>query len=57
VSGAPFRVVPLDAAAHDRSAFASSSAPLDCYLRVMERRNQASPESAYSGRLRLTSLQ
>ena len=30
---APYRVVPLDAVAHDRSAFASGSAPLDRYLR------------------------
>jgi hypothetical protein len=33
VSSAPYRVVPLDAAAHDRSSFASGSAPLDRYLR------------------------
>lgn len=33
MSGAPFRVVPLDATAHDRSTFASGSAPLDRYLR------------------------
>jgi GNAT superfamily N-acetyltransferase len=33
VSPAPFRVVPLDAAAHDRSSFVSGSAPLDRYLR------------------------
>lgn len=33
MSPAPYRVVPLDAAAHDRSAFASGSAPLDRYLR------------------------
>jgi hypothetical protein len=33
VNSAPYRVVPLDAAAHERSAFANGSAPLDCYLR------------------------
>lgn len=33
MSSAPYRVVPLDAAAHDRSVFASGSAPLDRYLR------------------------
>jgi hypothetical protein len=33
VSQAPYRVVSLDAAAHDRSTFASGSVPLDRYLR------------------------
>jgi GNAT superfamily N-acetyltransferase len=33
VSPAPYRVVPLDAAAHDRSSFTSTSALLDRYLR------------------------
>jgi ribosomal protein S18 acetylase RimI-like enzyme len=33
VSSAPYRVVPLDSAAHDRSVFSSGSAPLDRYLR------------------------
>lgn len=32
MSGAPFRLAPLDAA-HDRTAFNSDSAPLNCYLR------------------------
>ena len=32
MSGAPFRVLPLDAA-HDRAAFCSDSEPLDRYLR------------------------
>jgi len=32
MSGAPFRLAPLDAA-HDRAAFNSDSAPLNRYLR------------------------
>ena len=34
MSGAPFRLVPLDAA-HERTAFDSGSAPLDRYLREL----------------------
>ncbi|WP_066343243.1 GNAT family N-acetyltransferase [Azohydromonas lata] len=33
MSPPPYRVVPLDVAAHDRSGFTSTSAPLDRYLR------------------------
>jgi hypothetical protein len=42
--------MPLDAAAHDRSAFASGSAPLDRYLREEVTQDTAAAWRRASGR-------